>query len=364
MSLTKRDYYEVLGVGRNADDAAIKRAYRKLAKKYHPDSNAGDKKAAAAFAEVSEAYAVLSDKEKRKLYDQFGHAAFDGSAQAGGAGSAGGANPGGGYQSWHFEGNPEDMDDLFGNIFGKSFRGGQTGGGKHFYRSYTSDGNGNFYEDFGNGSAGGFGGFGSGHFTGHGGAGGFGGFGADDFGGSRKGHDLTTEVEVTFDEAAFGGKKTIHLKGDSGTKSYEVNIPAGIESGKTIRLKGKGMPGAGGAGDLLLKVQVKEKPGFRREGMDLYSTVKIPFATAVLGGEATVQTIYGNVLCKIRPGTQSGSKIRLRGKGIVSMKNPSVHGDQYAVVEIDVPKNVSPEAKEKLRELDELLRGRGTSSAA
>ena len=108
MSLTKRDYYEVLGVSRDADEAAIKRAYRKLAKKYHPDTNAGDKKAAEAFTEVSEAYSVLSDKEKRKLYDQFGHAAFDGSAQAGG-GTGGSA--GHGYQSWHFEGNPEDMED-------------------------------------------------------------------------------------------------------------------------------------------------------------------------------------------------------------------------------------------------------------
>ena len=344
MSLTKRDYYEVLGVDRSADEAAIKRAYRKLAKKYHPDSNAGDKKAAEAFAEVSEAYAVLGDKEKRKLYDQFGHAAFDGSAQAG---DTGGANPGGGYQSWHFEGNPEDMDDLFGNIFGRSFRGGSKGSGKHFYRSYSSDGSGNFYEDFGNGS--------SGRFSG---------FGADDFGETRKGRDLTAEVEVTFDEAAFGGKKTIHLKSDSGIKSYEVNIPAGIESGKTIRLKGKGMPGAGGAGDLLLKVQVQEKLGFRREGMDVYTMVKIPFTTAVLGGETMVQTIYGNVLCKIRPGTQSGSKIRLRGKGIVSMKNPSVHGDQYAVVEIEVPKNVSPEVKKKLQELDALLGGKGSTSSA
>ena len=124
------------------------------------------------------------------------------------------------------------------------------------------------------------------------------------------------------------------------------------------------MPGAGGAGDLLLKVQVQEKPGFRREGMDVYTMVKIPFTTAVLGGEAMVQTIYGNVLCKIRPGTQSGSKIRLRGKGIVSMKNPSVHGDQYAVVEIEVPKNVSPEVKKKLQELDALLGGKGSTSSA
>lgn len=357
MSLTKRDYYEVLGVSRDADEAAIKRAYRKLAKKYHPDTNAGDKKAAEAFTEVSEAYSVLSDKEKRKLYDQFGHAAFDGSAQAGG-GTGGSA--GHGYQSWHFEGNPEDMEDIFGDLFGGAFRGSSgkrrssrtSSGG--FHQGYSDSGFSGF--SGGNGFSGGYsqGGFTDGDFSG------FHGFGGSHSGAyePQKGSDLTADVDVTFEEAAFGGKKTIHLKSESGDKSYEITIPAGIESGKTIRLKGKGMPGSGGAGDLLLKITVREKPGFRREGMDIYTKLRVPFATAALGGEAVVPTIYGNVVCRIKAGTQSGTKIRLKGKGIVSMKNSSVHGDQYAVVEIDVPQNLSREAAEKLQEFEQIRTGK------
>ena len=135
-------------------------------------------------------------------------------------------------------------------------------------------------------------------------------------------------------------------------QALEVNIPAGIETGQSIRLKGKGTPGYNGgtAGDLFLKVTVSEKPGFKRDGQDIFNTVTIPFITAVLGGDVTVPTIYGNVRCSIKPGTQSGSKLRLRGKGIVSMKNSSVHGDQYTTVEVQVPKNLSPKAKQKLME--------------
>ena len=167
---------------------------------------------------------------------------------------------------------------------------------------------------------------------------------------------MNAEVEVTFDEAAFGGKKVIHLQDGNGrVQSYEVNIPAGIESGKSIRLRGKGQPGVGGGqpGDLILKVNVREKPGFRREGADVYTTVSVPFTTAVFGGEVSVQTIDGRVLCKIRPGTQSGAKIRLRGKGIVKMGRPSERGDQYVTVQIQVPTNLSREAQRKLREFEQ-----------
>ena len=161
------------------------------------------------------------------------------------------------------------------------------------------------------------------------------------------------EMILNFDAAAFGKKETIHLKDENGkVQALEVNIPAGIETGQSIRLKGKGTPGYNGgtAGDLFLKVIVSEKPGFKRDGQDIFNTVTIPFITAVLGGDVTVPTIYGNVRCSIKPGTQSGSKLRLRGKGIVSMKNSSVHGDQYTTVEVQVPKNLSPKAKQKLRE--------------
>lgn len=326
----KRDYYEVLGVGRNADDTQIKKAYRKLAKQYHPDTNAGDADAEKKFKEVTEAYNVLSDKEKRKLYDQFGHAAF---GQGAGEGSPGGngywrtyGGPQGSYQEYHFDGG--NMDDIFGDIFGDIFHHGT---GRNTYGGFHS------------------GGFHSGGFR-------------------QRGSDVRAEVTVGFDEAAFGCDKVIRIQDPSdpkgGVQSLQVHIPAGIDTGKTVRLKGKGMPGAGGGepGDLLLNVTVAEKPGFERKGTDVYTTIRIPFTTAVFGGEAVVNTLYGNVLCKIREGTQSGTKIRLRGKGIVSMKDPAVHGDQYVTVQIDVPQDLNESAKRKLREF-EAVSGRRARTA-
>lgn len=296
----KRDYYEVLGLNKNADQNSIKRAYRKLAKKYHPDTNAGNSAAEEKFKEVTEAYNVLSDEEKRKLYDQFGHATFDGSM-----------GNGGDYQEFHFEGNSDSMDDLFSQIFGDTFHRQETRGfGWERYR--------------------------------------------------RMGADIHAEVTVGFDDAAFGGKKVVRLQDENGRmQSLEVQIPAGIEDGKTIRLRGKGQQGQGGgsAGDLLLKVHVCDRPGFIRKGRDVYTTASVPYTTAVFGGEVPIQTIYGKVLCKIQPGTQSGTKIRLKGKGIVVMNQPSVHGDQYASVEIEVPKNLSSEARRKLKEFEEAYRG-------
>ena len=380
----KRDYYEVLGVSRNADAAAIKKAYRKLAKKYHPDSNEGNATAAERFKEVNEAYDVLSDEKKRKLYDQFGHAAFEeGAGNYGGAqgnpfgsgfggsqgnpfggGFQGSYSDGNGYHEFHFE-NGEDMDDILKNIFGGGFKKSKSSGGF----GGSGFGTGGFHGS-------GFGGFGSGS---NGFGSGFGSSGSDfhsqGFGGpySSKGEDLHADVTVSFDEAAFGGKKVIRLQSSNGgVQNYEVNIPAGIESGKSIRLKGKGHPGIGGgeAGDLLLKVNVQDKPGYRREGRDVYTTVNIPFTTAVFGGEAKVHTIYGDVLCNIKPGTQSGTKIRLRGKGIVAMNNPSVHGDEYATVQIEVPTNLTPDARRKLKEFEQECngsrrsRGFGSGSAA
>lgn len=304
----KRDYYEVLGVSRNADASTIKKAYRKLAKKYHPDSNEGNAYAAEKFKEVQEAYAVLGDEKKRKLYDQYGA----------------GEDPNDGFHEYHFEGG-EDMEDILKNFFGGA-------GGFHGR------------------AAGGFGadGFGRTHF---------------DRGFSQKGSDIQSEIQVSFDEAAFGGKKRIQLQDEYGqVQSLEVKIPAGIADEKVIRLKGKGMPGRNGgeAGDLLLKVRVQDKPGFRREGQNLYTTVTVPFTTAALGGEAKVATIYGDVVCRIKAGTQSGSKIRLKGKGIVEMGHLSVYGDQYVTVEVAVPRNLSPEAQQKLKEFEQLCNGTGS----
>lgn len=317
----KRDYYEILGVGKNADGAAIKKAYRKMVKQYHPDSNRGNPQAEEKFKEITEAYDILSDEKKRKLYDRFGHAAFeDGGTGAEAYGQSAdpfGSMGGGAYREYHFEGG-QDVDDLLKDLFGGAF-----GGGNFHGDPFRRDG----FQDFG-----------------------------------MNGEDLHAQVELTFEEVAFGGTKTIRLKDERGSvQSLEVKIPAGIESGKTIRLSGRGMPGAGGGkpGDLLLKVTVQEKPGFRREGMDVYTTARIPFTTAVFGGEVRIQTIYGEVLCKIKEGTQPGTKIRLKGKGIAAMKNPSQKGDQYTTIEIRLPDSLSPEAAQKLREFEQLQKKQG-----
>lgn len=280
-----KDYYEILGVDRSADEQTIKKAYRKLAKKYHPDTNKGNAQAEAKFKEATEAYAVLSDPEKRKEYDQFGHENLDGN-----------------YREYHFE--EEDFDEILKNIFGGNF------------------------SDFGRQTS------------------------------RKNGANLYAEIDISFDEAVFGCEKLIHFTEANGSsKSLKVKIPAGIDTGKTIRLRGKGMMGrAGGCdGDLLLKVKVGTKAGFERKEMDVYTKVTIPFTTAVLGGEVIVQTLYGKVLCTIRPGTQSGTKIRLRGKGIVSMNHKNMYGDQYVTVQIEVPKNLNAQAKEKLKEYEAAL---------
>ena len=393
----KRDYYEVLGINRSADKDTIKKAYRKMAKKYHPDSNAGDASAEEKFKEVTEAYNVLSDPEKKKLYDQFGHAAFEEGAGAGGAGYGssgfggsgfGGSgfggfggfgkgqsgayrSPDGSYQEFHFEGG--DMDDILKNLFGRGSR-----------RSGKSA---NSSNGLGNGSFGGGGFHGSSfHGTGFGGSD-FGGFGSDagfsgsDFGGSsygngyggsyqQKGQDLNAEISIGFNEAAFGCDKLINLSeaDGNGKQTLKVHIPAGIDNGKSIRLRGKGNPGYGGgqSGDLLLKVHVGERPGFERKGADVYTTVNVPFITAALGGEARVQTLNGQVMCRIPEGTQSGSKIRLKGKGIQVMGKAGVFGDLYVTVQVQVPRNLSEESKRKLREFDtstKMSQARGTRTA-
>lgn len=304
---TKRDYYETLGVNKSADKEAIKRAYRKLAKKYHPDTNAGDAHAEEMFKDVTEAYNVLSDEKKRKLYDEFGFAGLqegfseEAARQAaqGGFGGFGGPFT---HQEFHFENGSGDMDDIF-SMFGDMFsHGGQARG-----RST-----------------------------------------------SRKGSDVMADLTISFNEAVFGCEKSISLQDPSTGKvsNLSIHIPAGIESGKTVRLKGQGNPGrnGGAAGDVLLNVNVTPSREFERKGQNVYSTIRVPFTTAALGGKARVHTLYGDVECSIKAGTQGGSKIRLKGKGISSMKNPSVKGDQYVTVEISVPRRLTPRAKEALEE--------------
>ncbi len=310
--MAKRDYYDVLGVPKKADSQEIKRAYRKLAKKYHPDTNPNDAKAEQLFKEVTEAYNVLSDEEKRKLYDQFGHAAFDGSM-----------------------GN--DPDD-----FSKS-----TGG--HFWREQNGDGshtefyyNGNVDDIFGD-MFGSF--FGRGRRTSP--------FGSDkDFDFDEKRHlDITSEITVSFRDAALGCEKTISFE-DGSIGSLLVRIPAGIAEGQSIRLKGKGQKGRNGkAGDLIIKVHIRKDNRFRREGRDVFITEEIPYTTAALGGETEFDTLYGPVRCKVPAGSQAGSKLRLKNKGIVSMNNKNSYGDEYVILQIHVPKNLTVREKELLQEL-------------
>lgn len=218
------------------------------------------------------------------------------------------------------------MDDIFGDIFGDMFHG--QGGSTRRGRS----------------------GFGSG-FSGNSGFRGY-----QDFGGRQntgRGSDLRSEVSVSFKEAVFGCDRMLQLSDPNGkSQKLQVHIPAGIEDGKSIRLKGKGNPGYGGgaSGDLFLKVHVEPETGWERKGQDIYTIAEIPFMTAVLGGEAKFSTLYGDVMCRIPAGTQCGGKIRLRGKGVPSMQNPSVKGDQYVTIQIQVPKAVSREAAQKLKE--------------
>ena len=351
----KKDYYEVLGIKKDADAAAIKKAYRKLAKKYHPDTNPGNKETEKKFQEISEAYEVLSDPKKKELYDTYGFDAFQGAQGPGeGSGFSGFSGFGNGFSgfnrnngtsrtySYHFEGdNAGGFENIFKDIFGH-------GGG---FDSF----------DFGSGF-GGTGSFkkGTGGSTGHG----FGGSG--DYGSSPLQTDLHSELTVTFEEAAFGCTKTIRFQGDGHVpQNLEVRIPAGIDEGKSIRLKGKGRRLSDGrTGDLYIQVHIQNKNGFTRKGQDVYTSASIPFTTAVLGGEASLPTLSGSVLCRIPAGTQSGSKIRLKGKGIRKMGTADVYGDEYVTIEIQVPQNLTSEQKRKLREFENLMKTSTSDKAA
>lgn len=306
----KRDFYEILGLKKGASEKEIKSAYRKLAKKYHPDTNPGDKIAEQKFKEITESYNILSDPEKRKLYDRFGMAAFDGSMGNGDFSEENrqsyenGFNPfgdGGYYREYHYSGG--NAEDIFGDIFGDMFHGGA------FHDSFK------------------------------------GGFQDEDVYERTKGKNSYADITVDFEEAAFGCDKLLHIDG-SKKETLQVHIPAGIDEGQSVRLKGKGA-----AGDLLLKVHILEKPGYRREGKDVYVTENIPYTTAVLGGTARFHTLYGPVECKVPAGTQSGSKIRIKNKGIVAMNHPEIHGDEYVTIQIQVPKNVTAEQKRIMEEL-------------
>lgn len=365
----KRDYYEVLGIGKNATDAEIKSAYRKLAKKYHPDLNPGNKEAEEKFKEVNEANDVLSDPQKRQRYDQFGFAGVDPNYAAANGGGAGGF--GGGFGG-------VDLGDIFGDIFG-----------------------------------GGFGGFGGGSSTRTANA-------------PRKGHDIQASVILTFEEAAHGCSKKITINrqdtcpdcggtgaakgtspetcpdcggrgyvvtqqrtpfgvmqsqqpcshcGGRGTiirnpcktcrgtgktaarKSLEINIPAGIDDDQNIALRGQGDAGSNGgpAGDVIVHVTVKADPMFERDGYDVTIHVPITFSQAVLGDDVEVPTVDGRIVQHIPEGTQSGTKFRLRGQGIQYL-NGRGRGDQYVIVDVEIPKKVTRAQREALKAFEDSMK--------
>lgn len=369
MAEQKRDYYEVLGVSKGASDDELKKAYRKLAKKYHPDMNPGDKKAEAMFKEVNEAYEVLSDKDKRARYDQFGHAGMDPNFGAGGFG--------GGF------GGFDDLGDILSGMFG--------GGG-----------------------FGGFGGFGGGSRP----------------NAPQRGADVNTFVTISFEEAAFGVQKEIEVQivdncddchgtgaaagtqaetcskcGGTGqmrfqqrtpfgtmtsmracdacggkgkiiktpcskcggkgrvrrTKKIQVSIPAGIDDGQTISLRGQGSVGINGgpSGNILVTVRMRPHPIFERDGFDVMCEFPITFVQAALGAELEVPTIDGKVKYTVPEGTQSHTVFRLKGKGIQHLQGRG-RGDQYVKVIVEVPKNLTAEQKNLLKEFDDSAKGKYT----
>lgn len=373
MAEQKRDYYEVLGVSKDADDAALKKAYRVLAKKYHPDANPGDKQAEAAFKEINEAYSVLSDPKKRAQYDQFGHAAFD--PRMGGSG--------GGF----YEGNAADFGDIFGDLFGGgdifgSFFGG---GGRGAQRAANAP---------------------------------------------MRGANVHATVRLSFEEAVFGCKKKITIdykeecetckgsgakpgtspetcptcKGQgkivktsrtafgtmqnvqvcpncrgsgkivkekctscNGTgykrvrKSFEVSIPAGIDNGLSVRMPQGGEPGVNGGerGDLLVECIVSPHPIFKRQESNIFSTVPISFATAALGGTIRINTVDGEVEYTVKAGTQTDTRVRLAGKGVPSLRNPKVRGDHYVTLVVEVPTKLNEQQRAALKSFDEAMQGGG-----
>ncbi|MDO5134066.1 MAG: J domain-containing protein [Eubacteriales bacterium] len=388
-----KDLYAVLGVKRDADAAQIKKAYRKLAKKYHPDSNAGNAQAEQRFKDISEANMILGDEEKRKIYDEFGYAAFESGmdpkeyakrmreAQAAGFGGTGGfggfgsgagfggfggfgaggtgksgfyQNDDGSYTSFHFEGGDGgDYSDLFSQLFkngGKTRFGGRGTGSN---RTYTDGGAG--FDDYT-------------RFFRGGGPGGRTGF--EQGGGAwdvPENLDAQTDVRISFRDSVLGCDRDIRLMREdgSGTQTLRVHIPAGIDDGKSVRLRGKGhvSPDGKRRGDLLLKVTVEEDKNYTRKGADLYTSVSVPFTTAVLGGEAEVLMPDGKkILCKVPKGTDAGKKIRIRGKGIRAEKSSAAPGDLYVTVQVQVPKDLTEAELQKLREFESMVKARKSGS--
>jgi curved DNA-binding protein len=316
-----KDYYQTLGVSKTASDKEIKQAYRKLARKHHPDVNPGDKTAEARFKEINEAYEVLGDPDKRKKYDELGAnwRMYEQAQQQGGAGFPGSGSPFGGG-AWNINmGGPggyrtmteEEMHELFGNEdpfsdFFRTFFGGGAGPREGAGRARQGRAP-----------------------------------------RTQKGRDIEHEVELTLEEAYHGATRRISIKQGGHARSVDVRIPVGVKDGSRVRAPGEGESGSNGgaAGDLYLRVRIRPHPVFERKGMDLHTTVAVPVTTAVLGGEAQVPTITGTVRLKIPETTQSGQVFRLKGHGMPAVGKADERGDLYATVEVQLPRALTREQR-------------------
>ncbi|HUH32479.1 MAG TPA: J domain-containing protein [Daejeonella sp.] len=289
------DYYKALGIDKNATEKEIKAAYRKQARKYHPDVNPNDKEAHKKFQEVNEANEVLSDPEKRKKYDQYGkdwkHAdQFAGARQSGSYASQGARQQsyGGGFEQ-------DDYSDFFSSMFGSAF-----GGGRRSQPKY-------------------------------------------------KGQDFNAELQLNLRDVYQTHQRTLTVNG----KNIRITIPAGIENGQTIKIKGHGGAGVnnGPTGDLYITFVIPNDPDFKRVGNDLYKTVDLNLYTAVLGGEITLDTLNGKVKLKVPPETQNGTKVKLKGKGFPKYKTEGQFGELYVTYNVKIPTNLTDKQKELFKEL-------------
>lgn len=312
----KKDFYSVLGITRSASPEEMKKAYRKLAMKFHPDKNPGDKKAEESFKEITEAYEVLSDPKKKQMYDQFGFAGAQGfaGAGAGGTGAGGfGGGPFGGFGGggpFGSNGDPsESFQDIFGDIFGDVFSGGRGQAGARGRRR------------------------------------------------EQKGADLRYTLNVSFEESALGVERNISFlrqrSGSDETAKLSVKVPAGVKQGQRLRLAGEGdgsPTGGGGSGDLYVIINIQDHPLFKREEDDVILDLPINFVDALLGTNAEIPTLTNKVMLKIPAGTHSGQVMRLKGKGFPKLGQGGV-GDMLIRIQVDTPENLTSKQKELVEQL-------------
>jgi DnaJ-class molecular chaperone len=334
-----KDYYKALGVSKTASEKEIKQAFRKLARKYHPDVNPGDKGAEARFKDINEAYEVLGDPDKRRKYDELGAnwRYYEQAQQAGRAGAGpfggpfAGGNPfGGGFESGAWTINmggpggtrtmtPEEMEEMFGDEnpfsdFFRTFFGGADQGTRRTHQAGARART------------------------------------------ARRGRDLEHELELTLEEAFSGVTRRMTISQDGQSRTLDVKIPPGVTTGSRVRAAGGGESGAhgGSAGDLYLRVAVRPHPLFEVRGRDLHTKVAVPLTTAVLGGEADVPTLTGSVRLRIPELTQQGQMFRLKGHGMPAVGNPAERGDLYATADVVLPKRLSDEQRELFARLKDV----------